>query len=819
MKFLRMKTLIQDARFALRKLLRAPAFLIVTVLTLALGIGANVSIFSIVHGVVLQPLPFENGDELVLVRQHFPADGDAGQGLSVLEMKDYADGNRTMTGLVEYHSLWFTLFESGTPERVQSGVVSWDFFRIVGIQPLHGRLFLASEDEFGAEPVLVLGHDFWQERFGGDPGVIGRTVEMNDHLHTIVGILPPLPTYFGDNHVWMPWYACPFRTAENWLTNREWRSLTVIGRLAPETGLELARTDFAGVAHSIHDDHPAIYGDRPGGNQPGYAAALTPLRQELSRDARPVFLLLLGISGFVLLIACANVTNLTLARISRRRHELAVCSALGANPARLRRQILLESMIVALAGGILGLLVATPLNGLFSAFALRFSPRGAEVGVGAWVLLFTLGVSILAGLVTGGTSSLLFARGSSRSIREQSRNATEGSRARRAQGILVISQVAITFVLLVGSGLVLRSFINLQRIDPGFDPENVLVLQLDLDWTTYMEAEARRPFFEGVVEQMTALPAVLSAGIAGSIPLGGGLPREAIEIEGRGPSDPGTSGIQVNDLVVSPGYFESLGVPFVQGRDFKAADRFGAPRVVIINRSMARRHWNAEQAIGSRISADGQNWATIVGVVGDVKQEGLENDIRDQIYIPLDQSAPLNASVLIRTSGNPANLAREAVAAVHAVDPRQPVASTRTMQDIRDESIASPRLTMILLGFFGALALAISLAGIAALIAFTVSQRIPEIGIRIALGESQRAVLWTVMRRGIAMIVSGLVLGAIAAFALARTIGGWLYDVPTSDPWTFAAVALALLSAALVAAVLPARRATRVDPGIALRAE
>lgn len=806
-----MDTLLQDVRYAVRTLLRSPAFTAAAVLTLALGIGANTAVFSVINGVLLQPLPYEEGDDLVLLRQHAPLVGFDDMGVSVQELRDYRERNRTLSGLVEYHSLWFTLLHGGQPERVQSGVVSSNFFQVMGIRPLLGRVFLPGE---AAEPVLVLGHEFWQRRFGGDPAVIGRAVEMNDRVHTIIGVLPAVPQYPGNNDVWMPWYACPFRATDTWQENRDWRSLTVLGRLAPDATLEQAREDVARIARAMHAEDPGAYPSEGA----GFGATLSPLRDELTWRARPVFLVLLGTAGFILLIACANVTNMTLSRVAGREQEVTIRAALGASRGRLMRQLVTESTVLALAGGALAMLVVVGTVDLFAAFAGRFTPRAGEVGVDSGVLLFTLGVSVATGLAVGMVSAFLFGRNVSGSLREGGSRATTGVERQRVRSLLVTAQLALTFVLLIGAGLMMRSFIELQRVDPGFDPENVLTMQVDLDWSTYMEATNRRTFYRSLLERIDNLPGVLSSGLAGAIPLGGGLPSTAFRIEGRPVPERGT-GPRTDVQNVSPGYFEALRIPLLRGRTFTSQDHDDAPDVVIINQSLARRYWGGEDPVGSRISADGERWATVVGVVGDVKQDGLHNEFRDQIYTSLDQNTPLRANLVIRTTAAPPGVAPDAAAAVHSIDPRQPVAFVRTMQEVRSESVAAPRLTTLLLGLFAGLALVISVTGIAGLIAFTVSQRTRELGIRIALGAREGSVLWMVVRQGVGLVLLGLAAGMVGALTLTRFIAGWLYVVPPNDLVTFVVVPLVLVAAAALAAYLPARRATRMDPMVALRAD
>ena len=812
-----MNSLWQDLRYAVRAFLRSPGFAAVAVLSLTLGIGANTAIFSVVSSVLLQPLPYAEGSELVLIEQQttHAMHGEIQQDLqvSVQELEDYRLRNRTLDGVVEYHSLWFTLFDSGRPERVQSGVVSANFFEVMGIRPILGRAFGPGEEPQGRDAVLLLSHDFWRSHFNGDPAVIGRTVEMNDRVHTIIGVLPDkLPEYPGDNDVWMPWYACPYRTGDTWQANRDLRALTVIGRLGPGATLDQAGDDVARIAREMQAEHPEAYPD-----DSGFGARLSPLKTVLTEEARPVFLVLLGMAGFILLIACANVTNLTLARMAAREEELSVRAALGAGRGRLVRQLVTESTVLALAGGALGMLLAFAAVDLFAAFAGRFTPRAGEVQVDGWLLLFTSGLSLLAGLAVGLVSALLYGRNVTVALRSGAAHSTEGAGRQRIRNLLVVSQLAITFVLLIGAGLMLRSFIKLQQVDPGFSPEHVLTLQVDLDWSVYRGEEDRREFYRSLLERVRAIPGVQLAALAGIVPLGGGLPSVGIQIEGK--TFPEEVGPRTDVQVVSPDYFATLRIPLLRGRSFTEMDHDEAPDVALINQAIARHYWGDGDPIGTRISGDGVNWVTVVGVVGDVKQEGLAHDFPEQVYVPVAQSTPMGANLLLRTVSDPMSIARDATAAVHSIDPRQPVAFVRTMEDVRRDDLTSPRLVTLLLGLFAALALVISVAGIVGLVAFNASQRTRELGIRIALGARRASVLWMIVRQGVMLTLVGLAAGMAGALILTRSIGSWLYDVTPTDLATFLSISVVFVSTAVLAAYVPARRAARVDPMIALRDE
>ena len=811
-----MNTLWQDLRYAARTLSKSPGFASVAIVTLALGIGANTAIFSVVSSVLLQPLPYQNGERLVRIQQSLHSTrGGAALNLqvSIPELKDYEQRSRALDGVAEYHSLWFTLLDRGEPERVQSGIVSSNYFELMGIHPILGQTFPVAGDPAGAEPVLLLSHEFWESHFAGDANVIGRTVEMNDRIHTIIGVLPRnLPQYPGTNDVWMPWHACPFRSGDHWAEKRDMRTVTAFARVASEATLVQARDDVERIATEMQTEHPEAYPD-----DAALAATLVTLRQELAGNAGPVFLTLLAMAGFILLIACANVTNLTLARMTGREQEFSVRSALGAGQGRLVRQLVTESSLLALAGGAVGLLMAYNIVDAFSAFAARFTPRATEIEVDGWLLLFTLGVSFAVGVIVGLVSCLTYARKLLGAAIQVGRGSTAGMERQRARKLLVVSQLAVTFVLLVGAGLMLHSIVKLQQVDPGFSPENVLTMQIDLDWSAWSGDSERRQFYRSLLERTRNLHGVLSVALAGTIPLEGGLPNTAFRIEGMPVPEDGT-GPRTDVQTVSPGYFETLRIPLLRGRTFTDFDHDEAVDVAVVNQSVARRYWAEADPVGTRISADGEQWFTVIGVVGDVKQEGLEEEFPDQVYTSLAQNTPLGINFLIRTGGNPMGIAREATAVVHSIDARQPVAFVRTMEQVRSESIAAPRLVALLLAIFAALALTISIAGVVGLIAYTVSRRTRELGIRLALGAPKGSILWMVVRQGVVLVLVGLGAGMIAALALTRFIRSWLYDVAPTDPLTFLLISLVFAATAVVAAYVPARRAARVDPMTALRA-
>jgi predicted permease len=813
------RSILQDIRFAARTLRKRPGFTIAAIVTLALGIGANTAIFSVINGVLLQPLPYARGDEIVYLRQPVPAAGIPSAGFSPMEVAAYREQTPSLAGIVEYHSMPFILLGTDEPRRVVTGVVSANFFDVVGLRPHLGRTFRPGEDAAGAEPVLVLSYRYWQTAFGGDSAIIGRTFEMNDRVHTVVGVLPPVPQFPNENDVYMPVSSCPFRMGQFTRTNWGARMLTAFGRLAPGVSIEQARTELETVASRLHAEHPADYQRAGGGGPGGFTITATPLKEELIGDARPTLLILLGTAGFVLLIACANVANLMLAQVTRRERELAVRTALGAGRGRLLRQMITESTVLAVTGGMVGVLMARLGLSLLTAFAARFTPRAAEIALDGWVLLFALLVSVLTGIIFGTLPALPIGRNVIGSLKEGAGGST-GAASQRVRRVLVIAQVAVAFTLLIGAGLMLRSVIALQRINPGFDAERVLTAYIDLNWSKYTTRDQSRSFYDRLLGELGRDPGVVAVAASLALPLDGTGPIPiAFEVEGR-PTDRNQPTLRGDYRSASVGYFSALGIPVVRGRTFSDADGADAPQVVVINQAAAEKFWPNEDPIGRRVRTQADRpWVTVVGIVGNVRQHGLDEAPTEEIYAAFAQSPQRTATVAIRTRGEPGAIARRLQEAVRTIDPQQPVVNIRTLEALRGEALASPRLTMTLLGVFAALALVITATGLAGVIAFTVSQRTREIGIRMALGAAQGSVLAMILRQGLTLVIIGLVIGLAGALALTRLMSDLLFGVAPTDPLTFVAVSLTLLAVAAVACLVPARRATTIDPLLALRTD
>ncbi|MFY9530570.1 MAG: ABC transporter permease [Candidatus Acidiferrales bacterium] len=807
-----------DCVYAFRMMQKNAGFTAVAVVTLALGIGANTAIFSVVHSVLLRPLPYAQGQQLIFIRQQAQKMGVEDIQFSAHEVEDYRSQNRTLSNLVEYHTMSFILLGHGDPDRVLASVVSYNYFELFGVQPLLGRTFRADDDQPGAPAVLILSYEYWKNRFRGDPEILGKTFEMNDKVHTVVGVLPPVPQYPIETDVFMPTTACPFRASKAFIENRDSRMMEVFGRLKPRVSLNEARADFSTIVGRLKAEYPKSYPDNM-----GYIAAANTLREELTHEARPTLLVLLAAAAFVLLIACANVANLMLSRMARRERELAVRTALGAGRSRLLRQLLTESFLLALVGGALGLFVAYSSLDLLTNFAARLTPRAREIHIDSGVLIFTLFAALGTSIVFG-TISALFSRANlAAGLKEGSTGAGAGRQRNRVCGVLIVSQMAFSFMLLIGAGLMLRSLINMQQVNPGFVPQRVLAMTTTFDFAKYTTNEQLADMSRKVLDRVQAEPGVLSAALSASYPLQGeiltsGPNTGSFQIEGRA-LGPGEAPPIAAFNSVSPDYFRTLGIPLKEGRTFAATDDAKAPIAAVINETLRRQLWPNEDPIGKRVSGDnGATWARIVGVVGDVRDFGLDHPPPGEIYAPIAQ-APQSGTLVVRSVADPRSLAQAITRAVHDVDSQTAISHVTTLEEARYESLARPRLTASLLGIFAALALVIATAGIGGIMALTVSQRVREIGIRIALGAQPSNVLRMVLRQGLLLALLGVGIGLAGALALTGLVKSLLFEVTPSDPLTFGGVAFVLIAAAAIASYLPARRAAAVDPIEALRCE
>ncbi|HET6169839.1 MAG TPA: ABC transporter permease [Terracidiphilus sp.] len=806
----------QDCAYAFRVMRSNKGFTAIAVLTLALGIGANTAIFSVVHSVLIRPLPYTQGQQLIFIRQQAKKINVDDMGWSVPEIIDFRGQNQTLSSLVEYHVMSFTLFGHGDPDRVKTAVVSWNYFDMFGVKPILGRAFVPKDDEIGAPAVLVLSNEYWRDKFGADPKVIGKTFEMNDKVHTVVGVLPPIPQYPLKTDVYMPTSACPYRSSDSHIKHREMRMMEVFGRLKPNVTLGQAQADLSTIGARLQAEYPKFY---PA--DLGYGVAASSLKSDLTHDAQPTLLVLLAAAGFVLLIACANVANLTLSRMARRERELAVRTALGAGRSRLLRQLLTESFILAFIGGVLGLLLAFDSLQLLTNFAARLSPRASEIRIDPSVLLFTLLAALGTSLVFG-TVSALFSRVNLTSGLKEG-TAGSGEHRNRIRSVLIVSQVAFSFVLLIGAGLMLRSLFKMLAVNPGFKSEHVLAMKTNFNWSKYGTSSQYAEVSKKLVERIEAQPGVISAAVSSSYPLepellSGGPNSNTFQIQGQ-PFGPGEAPPLADTVSISPAFFRTLGIPLISGREFADTDNDKSPGVIIVNQSMQHRFWPKGDAVGQHISFDdGKHWLQIVGVVADVHDLGLYHAPTLQAYAAIAQFGGVG-TLVVRTAADPATMGLPLTRAVHEVDSSTAVSQVMTLDEALSESVASPRTTAILLGVFAGLALLIATAGIGGIMALTVSQRVKEIGIRIALGAQPSRVLYMVLRQGVVLAVIGVAIGLVGALALTGLAKSLLFEVTPTDPLTYAVVAIVFISAALAAGYIPARRAASIDPIDALRCE
>ncbi len=806
----------QDVRYALRMMRKNLSYTTVAVLTLALGIGANTAIVSVINAVLLRPLPYQQGDQLLMLHQRAVKAGIAGLGYSVPEMNDYRQQSSTLSGIVEHHSMQFTLLSKDDATRVRTGVVSSGFFEMFGVKPILGRDFTPADDQPGAPAVLLLSYEYWKNHEHADPNIVGKTFRMNDRVHTVVGVLPQVPQYPSENDVYMPTSACPFRSRPQLIANRNGRMLSLFARMKSGVSVEHCKADLSVISSRMMQQHPEAYAKNM-----GIMTDAVPLHDELTHDARPMLLVLLGAAGCVLLIACANVANLTLARMAGREKELVLRSALGAGKGRLLRQLFTESLILGLLAAMIGVVLASQSLKLLVEFTARLTPRAREIHVDGYMLLFALVAAFLTSIVSGSVSALYSRQDLAAGLKDGTAQSTAGRHRVHARDVLVVCQVAFSFLLLVGAGLMLRSFSKLRNVDPGFVPQRALAMTVDLNWSKYTKPEQRLRAADQLLEKVKAQPGVLAAAISSSYPMDpdsvGGWIR-ALMVEGR-PLREGEHAPVAGMRSVSPAYFRALGIPLVAGRAFLDSDNHTAPVVVVLNRAAARHYWHDEDPIGHRISFDGgDSWAQVIGIVGDVREFGMDKEPGDEVYLAQAQT-PALGTIVVRTADEALNMDNQMRRAVREIDPEIAIPNVQTMEQARNASMASPRVMTDLLGIFAALALAIAAFGIGGILALTVNQRLNEIGIRVALGAKPGDLLAMILGQGMALVLIGLVIGVVSATALTRMMKTLLFHVEPTDPLTFAAVSLVLAGAALLACYVPARRALRIDPLQALRSE
>jgi putative ABC transport system permease protein len=803
--------MLTDLRYALRMLIKSPAFSAIAILTLGLAIGANSAIFSVVNAVLLRPLPYTHSEQLVRVFGSQPQLELAPT--SPANFLEWKEQNEVFERIGTYIGQGFNLVGGDKPERVIGRRVSADLFQLLGVQPSLGRSFTNEEDEIGHNQVVILSHEFWQSRFGGAPNTLRQTITMNDQAYTVIGVMP---SGFGfpdtRTQVWIP---VAFNLAER--ATRDTNFINVIARLKPGISIEQARAHMTALARRQAERYPET--------NTGIGARVISLHEQTVGEVRPMLIVLLGAVAFVLLIACANVANLLLARATARQKEMAIRGALGASRMRVVRLLLTESVLLGVLGGAVGLLIAIWSLDLLISLKPANLPRLAEIGINRTVFIFTFAVSVLTGIIFGLIPALQASKSDlNEGLKESGRGATGSLRSHRVRASLVVSEVALSLVLLVGAGLLIRSFARMLAVDPGFKADHVLTAFVSLPPSKYSKREEQAAFFGRLIDRLRTLRSVSSAGVVTDIPLFGGS-STGFEIEGRPAPLPGERPL-TDYRMISPDYFTAMGMRLVKGRAFSSHDTEDAPGVVIINETMAARFLAGAEPIGKRIGLSGnpRDWREIVGVVGDVRNYGVDADVKPEVYMPFLQNAPgylagvaSAMNVVVRSTNDPSALTNALREQVQALDKDQPISEIKTMGWYLSESMAQRRFNMLLLGAFAGLALILAAVGIYGVIAYTVTQRTHEMGIRLALGAQGGDILKLIFTHAMLTAAAGIVLGLIAAFALTRLLGNLLYQVTATDPLVFTSITLLLLLVAAVATYIPARRAMKVNPITALR--
>jgi putative ABC transport system permease protein len=806
---------LNDIRLALRTLPRMPGFSLAFILTLGLGIGANTAIFSVINGVLLRPLPYPEADRIMHLRQPQVSAGVEDTSFSFVEVADYRTQSKTIDQFIEFGDWTFNVLGRGEPHRATGGLVTPNFFQLLGARPHLGRMLQPSDEGRTAQPVAVLTYGYWQRVFGSDPTVVGQILDLTVKKALIVGVLEPGSHYATarKQDFYVNYAANDHYVGASMQDERRHRMTDVYARLAPGATIGAAQAELRQIAARLHDGFPDAYP-----KSRGFDTIVTPWKDELTARAKPTLIILLVTTVFVLVIACANVANLTLTRLVQREREMAIRAALGARGTLLRRQLLAENLVLSIVGGVLGLGLAVAGLDLLTKYAGRFTNRTGEIALDGWVLTFTLVVSIVLALVFAWAPRLGFLDDPVRAMASGGGRSTGGIGRRRAQRALVVSQLAASFTLLIGAGLLTRSLFQLYAVDPGFDLANVLSLQAP-DFSGF-NRERRLQFSRDVLDRVRGEATVQSAAMASAAPLAGSFPQQQeFQVEGADLEAVATAPRTVT-RVISTGYFETVGTQLRAGRGFQPSDSATAPPVVILSESMARYYFKEQSAIGRRISWKlfNGNWspkAEIVGIAADSRADGIEQTPLHTMYQP-DGQTNAQSTLLVRTAATD-RIAPRVVETIRSLDPNRPIDHIQTLEEIRDETIAPQRLNATLIGLFALLALAIATVGVAGVLAFSVSQRTNELGIRLALGAERQTILRMILGEGAAMAAIGLVIGGLAAIPLSRLLSGLLFGVEPVDFPTIAVSAVLLMLVALIAAWIPARTATAVDPMTALR--
>jgi putative ABC transport system permease protein len=813
-----METLIQDLRYGVRMLAKNPGVTIVAVVALALGIGANTAIFSVVNAVLLRPLPYKNADGLVMVWEHNRTRNRNQNVVSPANFLDWKDQNSVFEDMACFYDMRVNLTEVDDPEEIPGQRVTANMFSLLGAYPILGRAFEAEDGQPGHTDIAILSHGLWRRRFGGDPGILDKTIKLNGRAVTVIGVMPP------DFQLFIKVGSLTGKQAEIWAPFgldasdrvRKGRYMSAVARLKPGVGVEQAQAEMTSIAGALEQQYPEF--------DTGWGVNLVPMREQFTGEIRTPLLILFGAVIFVLLIACANVANLLLARAAARQKDIAIRSALGASRIRLIRQLLTESVVLAGLGGALGLLIALWGVDLLLALAPKALPPLAGVGINYLVLGFTLLVSVLTGLIFGLVPAVESSRPNlNETLKEGGRSAASGARQHRVRNIFVVAEIAMALVLLIGSGLMIRSFARLQSVNPGFNPSNLLTVRLLLPPSKYREGPQIVAFVRQALERIEALPGVRSAGAISFLPFTTLGAATGFTIEGQ-PEPPAGQRPTLDVRVCDPNYFQTMGIPFIKGRTFTEKEATEVSHVVIISEALARDYFPGQDPIGQRVRInmmDNPAPCEIIGVVGDSKHQGLDIEPRAMSYWPHPELTYSGMTIVTRTQGDPLSYAAAVQNAVQALDKDQPISDVRTMEQwISDsDSLARARFITLLLSIFAAVALVLAVVGIYGVMSYSVTQRTQEIGIRMALGATSRDVMRMVVGQGMSLALIGVGCGLAASFALTRVLASWLFGVSATDPVTFGLITAVLAAVALAACAVPARRATKVDPMVALRYE
>jgi putative ABC transport system permease protein len=812
-----METIFGDIRYAARSLVRAPLFAVAAVLTLALGIGANTAVFSVVRGVLLRPLPHVEGERLVYLRQSAELAGFDNALFSVPEIVDYREAS-AFTGVGEFSASSFNLTARGEPAQVLAGVVSGNYFEVMGLRPEIGRVFDSGDDGAAAAPVIVLTYDYWMRAFGGDPGVVNEVVDLGATAATIVGVMQEAPSYPERTDIMVNMVTSPHHLDATMVYGRTHRMTEVFGRLSPGATVEQAQTEVEGIASRMMLANPESYEAAA-----GFRVRVTPLAEILTERATSTIYLLWTVAGFVMLIALASVANLVLTRSIRRERELVVRAALGAGSGRLRRLLLIESVLLATAGSALGFLIALAGTNVLTTFAARYTPRATEIALDGTVLGFTVGIAALVALALAWAPSLPGAN-SGPSLAASGTRTTSNKRYRRMQSGLVVAQVAASVTLLTGAGLLVRTLLNLYELDVGADLDGVLTVEVPLAGTGRASPELRLAY-EAMRSEIATLPGVTDAGVGSAVPLRDNAFQLEIKAEGVAPN-PDEPTPTAEYRTATPEFFRATGIPILSGREFQATDVADAARVVIVNQALVDRLFPNQDPIGQRVAWTGDvlnfipvsgDWRTIVGVAGNTRSAVLDAEPRPALYQPFEQEEVFAGSLIVRSSSDPSSLLVPATQIVRSVDPSVPIGKVGTLAELRDESVSSQRINAVLVSGFGAVALLIAAVGLAGVLGFSVSQRINEIGVRMSLGAHPSQVRRMIVREGATLLAIGLAIGGVASVFASRVVEGLLYGVTANDPTTLLGVAALMGLVGVIAAWVPAMRASNVQPVEALR--